>query len=274
MLVTEHSMSLRSIEGEGCGNTFLIYDCLDIADFKAIMPGAQAALLESKRDDALILVKVKENDSEFVLRMIVLEPDGSLAEFCGNGARVVASYLKHRLGNSTKNYFLKTSTGHRRLWWEDDNYFVDMGKTTIRGLKSLFVNALEPLKLGLGLKSYPFYLTETMEPHLVTFEAISEKDLHDLGEYVNKSQRDYFPLGININQASIIGEGLKVITYERGVNKITAACGTGATSSAWLAHTTGRLKTNFIKVEMKGGNVDLYLLKDKTIMSGPAHVRI
>lgn len=267
-------MSLRSIEGEGCGNTFLLYDCLELADYKVIIPEVHAALLESKRDDALILVKVKESECEFVLSMIVLEPDGSLAEFCGNGARVVASYLKHRFKYSSKSYYLKTSKGLRRLWWEGNNYYVDMGKTTIRGFESHFLNTLESLKLGLGLKSYPFYLTETMEPHLVTFEAITEKELHDLGEYVNRWQRDFFPLGINLNHAFISDKGLKVITYERGVNRITAACGTGATSSAWLAYKTGRIKTNSIIVEMNGGAIELFLQKEGSIMSGPAQVSI
>lgn len=68
-----------------------------------------------------------------------------------------------------------------------------------------------------------------MEPHLVTFDPISEKELFDLGEYVNRSQREHFPLGINLNQVRIRDKGLEVVTFERGVNRITAACGTGAT---------------------------------------------
>lgn len=270
-----NSASFQSIKGEGCSNTFLVYDCLDHESYDHVLQEAHASLLKSKRDDALILIKVRESRDELVMKMLVLEPDGSLAEFCGNGARVIARYLKHRFGDNKRNYFLKTSKRMCRLWWEEDNYFVDMGKTSIKGFKSHFLNVhLEGLKLGLGLKFYQFFLTETMEPHLVTFDSISEKELHDLGEYVNGSQRDFFPLGINLNQAVVSGNGLQVITYERGVNRITAACGTGATSSAWLARATRRINGDSIIVEMKGGSVKILIVKGRSILTGPAHIEL
>src|SRR5262245_39278631 len=83
---------LPYIKGEGSGNTFLIFDCLETSHevVNDIIKGAHESLLKEQRDDALIL-KTEQHDSQrLILTMIVLEPDQSIAEFCGNGARVVS----------------------------------------------------------------------------------------------------------------------------------------------------------------------------------------
>jgi diaminopimelate epimerase len=128
----------------------------------------------------------------------------------------------------------------------------------------------------LGLKAFTFYWTETLEPHLVTFDDIQERELNDLGLYLNHSQRDYFPLGINLNKAEVVAKNrLHVTTFERGVNRITAACGTGATSCAMLAKTLQKIQGGAdVFVNLKGGALLIQLHQDNAIMSGPAFIEI
>lgn len=271
------SPSISYVKGEGCGNTFLIFDFLDITGdaTQDVFQKAHAALLQEKRDDALILQKEYEDADQLILKMIVLEPDQSIAEFCGNGARVVSCYLQMKYGLTKKSIFLQTTRGKRKIWWQDDNYFVDMGKTILHFRESkFFAPQLKNMILGLGFRQFSFFWTETMEPHLVTFDAISEEELQTLGMYLNLQQRELFPLGANVNKVEIIDhEHLKVTTFERGVNKITNACGTGSTSSVMLAKELGHVQpSGNISVETKGGTIMVQPRKDHAIMYGPAKI--
>lgn len=267
------------IRGEGCGNTFLIFDCLETSHeaFNDIMKGAHESLLKEKCDDALILKTEQRDSQRLVLTMIVLEPDQSIAEFCGNGARVVSRFLQHKFGDKKMEYYLKTSRGMRKVWWNMNTFFVDMGKTSLYLNSNKFLTPkLETFTLGLGMKKFTFFWTETMEPHLVTFEAIDEDELQDLGLYLNYHQREFFPLGINLNKAEITSKStLTVTTFERGVNRITEACGTGSTSCAMLAKALGYLEINgSVAITLKGGEIKIHPKRDGAIMSGPANIEV
>lgn len=267
------------IRGEGCGNTFLIFDCLESSHeaIDIIIKEAHASLLKEQRDDALILRTEQHDSQRLVLTMIVLEPDKSIAEFCGNGARVVSRFLQHKFGDKKMEYYLKTSRGMRKVWWEANTFFVDMGKTSLYLNTNKFLNPkLETFTLGLGMKKFTFFWTETMEPHLVTFEAICEEELQELGLYLNHHQRDFFPLGINLNKAEVTSESkMTITTFERGVNRITEACGTGATSCVMLSKALGYLESNeSITITLKGGEIKIHPKRGGAIMSGPATIEV
>jgi diaminopimelate epimerase len=269
--------SFPCIRGEGCGNTFLIFDCLEAnpQDIDLAIEKAHQVLLKKKRDDALILKTEHRYSNRHIITMIVLEPDRSIAEFCGNGARVVSCFLQYKFGNQKMDYYLKTSRGMRKIWWQNDLFFVDMGKTSLHLNTNKFLNPkFETFALGIGLRQFTFFWTETMEPHLVTFENIDEDELHDLGLYLNQHQRQFFPLGINLNRAEVTSESsMTVLTFERGVNRITQACGTGATSCTMLANALGYLKGNgHVTISLKGGEIMIQPKRGRSIMSGPAKI--
>jgi diaminopimelate epimerase len=277
--VESRTSSFPYIKGEGCGNTFLIFDCLDASPevIDGVIKEAHGSLIKEKRDDALILKTEYQDSERLILSMIVLEPDQSIAEFCGNGARVISCFLQHRFGEQKMKYYLKTSRGMRRIWWQNNTYFVDMGKTNLHLNTNKFLNPkLETFTLGLGVRQFTFFWTETMEPHLVTFEAIEEDELQNLGLYLNQHQRHYFPLGINLNRAEITSErSVTVTTFERGVNRITEACGTGATSCAMLAKALGRLEGNgSVTISLRGGQIMIQPKGGRAIMSGPANIEV
>jgi diaminopimelate epimerase len=117
------------------------------------------------------------------------------------------------------------------------------------------------------------YLVSTGEPHLVVFidSGLSITELKDLifispgesknidgriekrysfggwllsqlGLYLNKQRRDLFPNGINVNFARILKNGSEILeyrTFERGINKETLSCGTGAVAVAYVANQLG-----------------------------------
>ncbi len=125
------------------------------------------------------------------------------------------------------------------------------------------------------------YLVFTGEPHLVIFaengfslnqpaEAIftpggerndagvvvekrkstSSSLVHFIGKYFGRVYSNLFPAGININFARCIQENsaLEYRCFERGINRETLACGTGALATAFVAHRLGKVDSDRITV--------------------------
>jgi diaminopimelate epimerase len=105
------------------------------------------------------------------------------------------------------------------------------------------------------------YLTFTGEPHLVIFpdECIPpelsntifpilepnqpEKRrnfgswlVNHIGSYINKHYQDLFPIGVNVNFARVLDRSgtVQYRCYERGVDRETLACGTGAVAVVYI----------------------------------------
>lgn len=62
--------------------------------------------------------------------------------------------------------------------------------------------------------------------------------IHEIGMYFNRRYPQYFPEGLNINFIRVVDNRgiIEQRTFERGVNRETWACGTGAVASAYIAH--------------------------------------
>lgn len=70
-----------------------------------------------------------------------------------------------------------------------------------------------------------------------------------IGNYLNKRMRHIFPAGINVNFARRIAPAvLENRCYERGINRETLACGTGALAVAYIYSQMHNLNTSGIDV--------------------------
>ena len=108
------------------------------------------------------------------------------------------------------------------------------------------------------------YLSFTGEPHLVifldecmpaelantifsSFEATQREKrrnfgswlVNHIGAYINKHYHDRFPVGVNVNFARVLSTTgiIQYRCYERGINRETLACGTGAIAVSHVAKT-------------------------------------
>ena len=74
--------------------------------------------------------------------------------------------------------------------------------------------------------------------------------IHHVGMYLNKRCRHIFPKGINVNFVDIPDENnaLEYRCFERGINKETLACGTGALAAAFVARRLNLFKAKQIIV--------------------------
>ena len=99
----------------------------------------------------------------------------------------------------------------------------------------------------------------------------------DVNEQGRALRKKFDPEGVNVNFIEIVGEVLRIATYERGVESETLACGTGVTASAYYvalkANSNGPFK---LGIESKGGplevQMDIVGLNATNIwLSGPAN---
>jgi len=144
--------------------------------------------------------------------------DGSVAEMCGNGIRVMARYLTDRGYQASGIYAINTRDGRKFLSVPDEgDISVNMGKVTqINGEVSVIQNS----KTFVGLN------IDVGNPHAVVFT----DDLETVGD-LKKSPavlpEDAYPDGVNIEFVEIVDNGeIKMRVFERGVGE-TQSCGTG-----------------------------------------------
>ena len=74
--------------------------------------------------------------------------------------------------------------------------------------------------------------------------------LNHIGNYINKNYAHIFPAGISVNvvRRSNTSNVLEYRCFERGINRETSACGTGAMAVAFVAKQLGFTKTGKITV--------------------------
>lgn len=179
-------------------------------------------------------------------------------------------------------YYLACDDGIRQLSVQSDgSYAIDMLSTLLDPTKSVFVhNAHTFFANHNGIASTFFfdtqwYFSQTGEPHLITFAALSTDSLILQGMSLNNSYRHLFPGGISLNLVHIIDKGiLSVTTFERGVLRITASCGSGSTSAAVLAYKLGLLKSSHMQVITSGGKLEIIFKDDRSLKIGPATIEL
>lgn len=275
--------------GHGCLNTFIIIDVRSNpgTHTNAFIAAAYTLLLQTGDDDVLIL---REAETATSVYMEVLEPDGSFASFCGNGARVVAAYLESQ--NGPGDYILVTQESSRAITAHGNGqYSVAMGKTLFDPRQSsLVASAHEHFSTEEGMLSFlefkeapeiRWYFSQTGEPHLITFASLSHEQLYELGMIINSEcYRMLFPQGMSLNTVQILGNALiSVITFERGVNRITKACGTGSTCSVAVASELRLVERKLVEgfaitVQTMGGTMVITYNHSEwtSSMAGPAEL--
>lgn len=192
--------------------------------------------------------------------------DGSSADMCGNASRCVGHYALWQNLAESKHSFL-SKAGEIKLRVENDLVEVDFGKV------QLLQDKLDDTLLGEQLA-----LLDSGVPHLVAFVENNQSLLDFTKPLSNPTNPNHANLKIpklkipnikilrdlrhkynaNVNLAYIIDrEHICLATYERGVEDITLACGTGAASVFYLALKKGLIETNATLIPPSGD--ELYM---------------
>ncbi|CAB4496263.1 unnamed protein product [Rhizophagus irregularis] len=272
----------KPIYAEASGNTFLIFDYLDKYehDFdENIIRQHHKSYGFEKIDSCLVLTKVNNEEhiptqlhdlnSVLLMRMYVYEPgDG----FCGNGARAVSKYCFHHYRKLYNQFIISTDgwlhelleRGEHEQDEQDVEYLVEMGESLYHDPAGDFIEKGILDKEGKFIHSnVTWHYVNTSEPHLVTFDKIDDKELIRIGSSFNQ-EPNKFPIGINLNRVLNIDQStINVLTFERGINRLTPACGSGSTSSVALAKRLGFIDQAVSKVTVKVRGGHLTVINEK-----------
>ena len=176
--------------------------------------------------------------------------DGSLAEMCGNGIRVMARYLVERNHVPEGIFAINTRDGikHLRVPLVGD-ISVNMGKVT---------DEAESITAATNSKVWNGYNISVGNPHAVVF-VDSLDDVGALHEPPVVRPRESYPEGVNVEFVELSADHeVSMRVYERGSGE-TRSCGTGtcAVALAAVIHTKGKLPSTWI-INPPGGRLAVY----------------
>lgn len=252
-------MKIQFSKYEGTGNDFILID-----DRSQSFPVADVKLVHRLCDrrfgigaDGLILL---QNDPEHAFRMIYFNADGNEGSMCGNGGRCFVAFA-NQLGLISGEMSFSAADGLHQAIITDPQH-------AIVKLKMVDVPSLE------FAKGYVYL--NTGSPHYVLFEHdVTDIDVVAEGRGVRNNER-FRKEGTNVNFVQPFDRGVKIRTYERGVEDETLSCGTGAVASALAASLKGIVPAaGPCKVKVMGGELNVYFEKNgnsfKNIwLEGPA----
>ena len=268
---------LPFVKGHGTGNDFII-----IAD-----PEARLDLTEAQVQwlcdrhlgigaNGILRVVRTEHLPEFAEWASLAEyfmdyrnADGSIAEMCGNGARVFARYL-HASGLVTEAEVVIGTRGGLRstVLNPDGSITIDMGVASSP-------DSMAGAVVDVGDRQWEATAVVAPNPHAVLFV----DDLDQAGDLLSAppiTPPSAFPEGANVEFVHVVGpRHVEMRVHERGVGE-TLSCGTGACAVAWAARrqvepeVTG--ETTY-RVDVPGGTLAVTETESGVLlMTGPAEL--
>jgi diaminopimelate epimerase len=229
------SSSIIATYGHGTENDFVI---LFDPDSQYVITPAQIAAIcnRSSGIGADGFIRITKPDGKWF--MDYSNSDGSIAEMCGNGIRVMARYLVAR-GHLPEGIFaINTRAGikHLRVPREGD-ISVNMGQVT---------DEMEEIEVTQNGKTWEGLNISVGNPHAVVFlENLEEVGSLETAPVV--SPQSSYPEGVNVEFVQLLANNeARMRVHERGSGE-TRSCGTGTCAVALAAtlHTRGKLPSRW-----------------------------
>lgn len=238
------------VKMQGCGNDFVVLDnrtnTFSIEQLIDLAPTLCHRKFGIGADGLMAIHPPKIEGTSY--EMIYRNADGSDAGMCGNGGRCIARFAeslglsaKHSFSVHNKVYNAKVNAAENRvqLNWAD---------LKTKPLKRIWNNELSLIQVYTG----------TEHEVLITNEQHSSDWQRKVGLKIREDLQ-LNPSGCNVNFMTYSNTAtLDVVTYERGVEDLTLACGTGALASAIAWHSEHRevLNSSYeTKISMPGGDL-------------------
>ena len=281
--MTSHAIPYEKYHGTG--NDFLIVDATAFTGDRRRFAqrhcdresGVRATGSDRRGADGVLFLTISEDAEPIRVTMTLIQPDGSAAAMCGNGARCVAEWVSRRTGAT--EVVIDTPAGPRlaQVHSEPGTVTIEMGHPSFDPDDVPLAGAAELINEPAGaLADVPrpdirFTAVGTGVPHAVGFvDDVDHLDVDALAEPVRHAER--FPQGANVNLAApVSGSGLDASapsptdtvpiptfrqrTFERGVESETRSCGTGAVAIAAVAKRLGRTNGDRVRTRPPGGEL-------------------
>jgi len=165
--------------------------------------------------------------------MVYYNSDGSGGMMCGNGGRCIVAFA----ADMGLNHFdFEAADGFHTA-----QIIAEEGRTKTIRLKMKDVEGYEHYETLTGPEcASDGYFLDTGTRHYVRF--VSGLDAYDIvtgGRDIRYNAEELLPVGANVNFVEPYDGGIKVRTYEKGVEDETFACGTGIVASCIASYVNG-----------------------------------
>ena len=216
---------------QGAGNDFLI---ADNRSGELHISTEQIASLCDRRygvgADGLMLL---ERSAEYDFRMVYFNSDGSGGMMCGNGGRCMVAFAADQ------------GIGHFDFDAADGFHTAQIlaasgAQKTVR-LKMKDVADIQKYEslTGVNVPSQGCFLDTGTRHYVRLVEGLESYDIVSEGRDIRYNGQELQPVGANVNYVEPFDGGVKVRTYEKGVEDETFACGTGIVASCVASYVTG-----------------------------------
>lgn len=231
----------------GAGNDFMVIDARGLTlDFSRLA----VSLCKLTRADGFMAV---DYSAEADFRLHFYNSDGSRGEMCGNGSRCICRFAYDR-DIAGADMTVETDSGILQgIRLTESQYAVMMNLPSV--LEWERVPGVAYVELGV--------------PHaIVELPALNWDDRETLLPRAKELRHHpAFPKGANVNFFSLLSpDRVRVLTFERGVENYTLACGTGCGSITSLLFSQGRLPGGRLTTENQGGTLQFQA------HGSPAHI--
>ena len=269
--MSDESALVTAVKYHGTGNDFIIVD-----DTKEIPNRRAFAKVHCSRDtgvchettdrrgaDGVLFLAIKQQHTPIQVVMTLIQPDGSTAAMCGNGARVAAAWAAEQTGAT--EMMIETPAGTRHATLSGDTITIEMGTPVFTPRCVPLTTDRDTALIDEQIGSLSITAVNTGVPHAVGMvDDIDSISLNDIAPPIRHA--DTFPAGVNVTLAELTGATqFRQRTYERGVEDETRSCGTGAVAIAAVACRIGIIDTDTpITVRPPGGALRVTVASDQS----------
>ena len=223
----------------GAGNDFMVIDA------RGRHPDYRALAIELCKLTGADGFMAVDNSDKADFRLHFYNSDGTRGEMCGNGARCICRFA-HDNGIAGDTMVVETDAGLVSGWrLSESQYRVKLNNPSVLDLH----RKGDVAYVELGNPGVPHAVAE--------YAGDLWADADSLREKMRALRFDpAFPKGANVNFYQVLAPGeVRMLTFERGVEDFTLACGTGCGSTASVLWLTGKLPRNTLTAHNRGGTL-------------------
>lgn len=246
---------MRFSKWHALGNSYLLVQRNDLG--RSLDPDLARRLCDVRygvgSDGVLEVVSVDGAEAEIV----IWNPDGSVAEFSGNGSRIAAAWLAARAGTDSVAI---TVSGRRYAAALDGSGTIGMAVGDVE------VGEIETVEVG--EERVELTAVSVGNPHAVVRLDADRDELLRLGPQIEVNER--FPERTNVQLVQVHGpHEVTALVWERGAGE-TSASGSSAVAVASAAIANGWCESP-VTVRMPGGELRVELDEENGVtLIGPA----
>ncbi|MCO5252386.1 MAG: diaminopimelate epimerase [Candidatus Kapabacteria bacterium] len=255
-------MNLKIYNMSGAGNLFNVIDNRDYALSREIMAQLVPEIVKLTQTENFLSegVMFLNNSIEYDFVVNFYNTDGTSGMMCGNGGRCAVRFAKdlNFVDETQVSFFMAGSNYKARF-----------------NAENIILSMPDPIKINTDFE-YEFDgeiikcgLFDVGSDHFVVRDSDLGIEFDDDAKFIEiarKIRYDFsaFPRGVNVNLISIADNCLKIKTYERGIERITGACGTGSVSAAIYAHIHDNLPLPIKLIPPSGSELYVNFVRSST----------